>query len=129
MSLNIAMEKLYAEIGGRMRSLRTALKLTQAQIAEMAGIDASFYGQIERGANIPSLKTFLAIASALRIDPANLLPSSTSLAPAYRQTLGKILEELPQDKQRFLLSMGRDMAKELKTSKEPAASTPRSDAE
>lgn len=111
------MEKLYAEIGGRMRDLRTALKLTQAQIAELAGIDASFYGQIERGANIPSLKTFLAIASALKVDPADLLPSSRSLSPAYQKTLGTLLAGLPQDKQRFILSLVRDMAQEFKPSR------------
>jgi transcriptional regulator with XRE-family HTH domain len=115
--LNIAMEKLYVEMGGRMRSLRTALKLTQAQVAEMAGIDASFYGQIERGANIPSLKSFLAIASALNVDPAHLLPASSSISPAYQKTLGRILEELPPDKQRFILSMVKDMAEELRPSK------------
>ncbi|MBI5238922.1 MAG: helix-turn-helix transcriptional regulator [Elusimicrobia bacterium] len=111
------MEKLYAEIGGRMRGLRKALRLTQAQISELAGIDASFYGQIERGANIPSLKTFLAIASALKVDPADLLPSSRSLSPAYHKTLGRLLEELPQEKQRFILGMVKDMAEELKASK------------
>jgi len=42
------MDKFYREIGKRMKSVRMALKMTQAQVAEKACIDPSFYGQIER---------------------------------------------------------------------------------
>lgn len=69
------MDKLYADIGARMRALRKALRLTQSQVAEIACIDASFYGQLERGANVPSLKTFLAVARALNASPSDLLPA------------------------------------------------------
>jgi transcriptional regulator with XRE-family HTH domain len=115
--LNIGMDKLYAEIGGRIRAVRQALKLTQAQVAEQAGIDASFYGQVERGANVPSLRTFLAIAAALRAEPADLLPSrkaSQELDPALPKAMGQIIADLPAGKRHFLLGMLRDLAEELK---------------
>jgi len=111
------MDKLYADIGGRMRSLRQALKLTQAQVAEMAGIDASFYGQLERGANVPSVRTLLAVADALKAEPADLLPSAKDAgraAPPYDKALIQMLEDLPEAKQRFILGMVKDIAGELK---------------
>jgi len=45
--------------------------MTQAQVAEAANIGTSFYGQIERGANTPSLKTLAAVASALKANPSD----------------------------------------------------------
>lgn len=111
------MDKLYAEIGARMRSLRKALKLTQAQAAEAAGIDASFYGQIERGANIPSLKTFLAIAKALKAEPADLLPlkrGAKGAATGYAAVLDKMFSELNPKERDLIFGVACDMAGRLK---------------
>jgi len=111
------MDKLYVEIGARMRALRQALKMTQAQVAEAAGIDFSFYGQIERGANIPSLKTFLAVAQALKAEPADLLPAKKGANRAVF-TCAKMIEKIisglsPQD-QKFLFGAVSDLAGRLK---------------
>lgn len=109
------MDKLFVEIGGRIRELRKALKLTQAEVAEKAGIDSSFYGQIERGANIPSLKTFLAIAAALRAEPGELLPSYKGKSgDATLSAVDSLLGELKPEKRRFVLTMVRDIVAELK---------------
>jgi transcriptional regulator with XRE-family HTH domain len=110
----LAVEKLYREIGERIRALRQALKLTQAEVAEFSGIDASFYGQIERGANIPSLKTLLAIAAALKTSPADLLPPFTKPEHAHARAIDRVLEDLPEDKQRFILGLVKDIAGEIK---------------
>lgn len=67
-------DKLFFEIGSRIRNFRKTLRLTQAHVAEQAGVDASFYGQIERGANVPSIRTLFAIAAALHVDATDLLP-------------------------------------------------------
>ncbi len=117
------MDKLYAEIGGRIRSLRQALKFTQAQVAELAGIDISFYGQIERGANTPSLKTFLAITSALKAAPADLLPPFSKPSQTHSHAIDRVLESLPEAKQRFLLGLVKDIAGEIK--KQPRSLAPR----
>ena len=37
------MDRLYADIGARMRSIRKTLKLTQSEVAAAVGIDPSFY--------------------------------------------------------------------------------------
>src|SRR5258707_15181482 len=101
------MEKVYREIGARIRSLRQTLKMTQAEVAERVGIDASFYGQVERGANIPSLRTLFAVAHVLRVEPASLLPKTgrnPEEDPAA-EALGPLISRLKPEKRRFLMGM------------------------
>lgn len=110
------METLYAEMGGRMRSVRTALRMTQAQVAEAAGIDPSFYGQVERGANIPSLKTFLAIARVLGVEPSFLLADRSRRGTRlYERTIERLVEGLDPKRRRLVLGMVSDMVGRLKT--------------
>ncbi len=114
------MDPLYVEIGRRMRSLRAALKMTQAQVAEAAGIDSSFYGQLERGANVPSLKTLMTVAKALGAEPAALLPSQGTAGKPERLHGGameSLLTDLPAGQQRFLLGVVREIAQELRHAK------------
>ncbi|MEW6227488.1 MAG: helix-turn-helix domain-containing protein [Bacillota bacterium] len=48
----------------RLRTARKAAKLTQAQLARLAGIDRSTYVHIERGDRNPSFKAATGIARA-----------------------------------------------------------------
>src|ERR1700679_2722795 len=101
------MQKAYKEIGSRIRALRQALKLTQAEVAERCGIDPSFYGQIERGTNVPSLRTLFAVAEVLRVEPAYLLPKAghKNADPLMTEALGSLLSRLKPKKRRLLLSV------------------------
>lgn len=107
------MEKVYREIGARIRALRQASRLTQAQVAEKAGLDASFFGQLERGANVPSLRSLYSIAVALAVEPADLLPRLKGPEPrdAALQALDAVLLRLPPQRRRVVLGMVRDIAK------------------
>jgi transcriptional regulator with XRE-family HTH domain len=109
------MKKAYQEIGARIRALRLASKLTQAEVAERCGIDPSFYGQIERGANVPSLRTLFAVAEVLRVEPADLLPKigRGSANVAATDALGAVLSRLKPAKRRFVMDMVRDLASEF----------------
>lgn len=113
----LLMDKIFAEIGARMLDLRKALKLTQSQVAERAGVDPSFYGQIERGKAVPSLKTFIGIASALHADPADLLPPTKlrkRTGTTYDQVIEHIVSDLNPGKRRFVIGMLRDVVGQLK---------------
>jgi len=54
-------------LGSRIREARTEKHYTQQQLAELAGIGQMYLGEIERGAKMPSLKSFVRIIEALDI--------------------------------------------------------------
>lgn len=61
------------KFGAIVRTLREERGLTQDQLAERAGISATYIGFIERGDNVPTLTVILQIASALKVRPPELL--------------------------------------------------------
>ncbi len=115
MSLNTIMKRSHAAIGRRMRSVRQSLGMTQAELAEAAGIDPSFYGQIERGTNVPSLKTFLSVAAALGVDPADLLPRKAARGDRlYEKAIERLVRNLGAKQKKLVLGMVSDMVGRLK---------------
>lgn len=54
-------------IGKTLKAYRKAKGLTQAQLAERTARSTDAISQIERGLNIPSLETLLAVAEALNV--------------------------------------------------------------
>ncbi|MCG2726842.1 MAG: helix-turn-helix domain-containing protein [Elusimicrobia bacterium] len=109
------MDNFYSEIGKRMKSVRTALEMTQAQVAEIAGIDTSFYGQIERGANIPSLKTFVAIAQALKVNFSDLIPQQKKKERLYETAVENLLSELNPKRKALVLGLVKDIVARYKS--------------
>lgn len=59
--------------GIAVRKRREAMKLTQQQLAEMAGVSPRYIGALEAGDNSPSLTAILQLCDALEISPAELL--------------------------------------------------------
>jgi transcriptional regulator with XRE-family HTH domain len=73
------MDKDYAErvqkrFGARMRHFRKAMKpkVTQEALADIAGLDRSYTGKIERGKKNVSLVNINRIADALKVEAAEL---------------------------------------------------------
>lgn len=108
-------DSILREIGSRMRDLRLGLRLTQAEVAEQAGIESSFYGQVERGRNTPSVRTLLAVAAALKVAPAELLPEPGDPPDRrYASAIEGMLAELSERDRRLVLGLVRDLAARLK---------------
>jgi len=63
----------YRGTGRRIRSQRIQQRLTQAAVAEMADISASFVGAIERGEKKMSVETFAKLADCLQVSTEYLL--------------------------------------------------------
>jgi transcriptional regulator with XRE-family HTH domain len=59
-------------IGERIRIARSERCISQRELAEAIGCTASYISTIERGKKVPSLETFIAIATALKV-PADVL--------------------------------------------------------
>ena len=61
-------------LGKAIRARRLALSLTQERVAELSdGIDAVYFGRIERGENNLSVSLLVAVARALSTTPSELL--------------------------------------------------------
>lgn len=68
------MQRIYREIGQKIRTLRNKRKLTQEDLAEMIKMDARSVIAIETGQRNPTLKTLYRICRALKIKSSVLLP-------------------------------------------------------
>jgi transcriptional regulator with XRE-family HTH domain len=66
--------------GERLRELRTERGLTQEQLAEAAGVDRNYIGQIERGERNVALVNIVTIAAALKVQPADLFTAFATVA-------------------------------------------------
>jgi transcriptional regulator with XRE-family HTH domain len=60
------------ELGRRIRAARTALGLSQEDLANESDIDRSYIGGVERGERNLTFKVLCKIAAALRCDVATL---------------------------------------------------------
>lgn len=66
------MNNLAKLIGQRIRNYRTAQKLSQEELGEMAGCHPTYVGQIERGEKNATLESIEKIASALNVSLSQL---------------------------------------------------------
>jgi transcriptional regulator with XRE-family HTH domain len=65
-----------AALGGRLLRLRTAAGLGAGEVADAAGLDRVFYGEVETGAFAPDGLTYLDVlrlADILGVPPAHIL--------------------------------------------------------
>lgn len=71
-------------LGERVREHRQKFALSQDDVANLAGLNVSNYGKIERGLSNPTFHTVLRIASVLGVDPAVLVEGlgQSTLPPA-----------------------------------------------
>jgi transcriptional regulator with XRE-family HTH domain len=60
-------------VGRRVRELRKRRRLTQEQLAKLAGVHEQFVGAIERGRANPTLKALTKLAAALGVSLADLV--------------------------------------------------------
>jgi transcriptional regulator with XRE-family HTH domain len=58
--------------GERLRELRTERGLSQERLAELAGLDRNYIGQIERAERNVALVNIVRIAKALDVEPGEM---------------------------------------------------------
>ncbi|ABZ85330.1 transcriptional regulator, putative [Heliomicrobium modesticaldum Ice1] len=99
--LNVSIPQLMGSltvIATRLRSIREQLGLTQAEVAERAGVSPGLIGQIEQGKVQPSLRTIERVAEAVGVTPCYFLvpqPSLENLLPVLGDDLIRLLGEPP----------------------------------
>lgn len=62
-------------VGSRIRTLRKAAKLSQAELAHLIGTDSPLIGRYERGITLPSIEQLIKLSTALKVSPGELLPN------------------------------------------------------
>lgn len=62
------------KLGKNIRKVRERFGLTQASVAERAGIHVNYYARIERGEENPSFEVLERVAKALRVKSSEILP-------------------------------------------------------
>ncbi|KPI55136.1 hypothetical protein KW94_03800 [Clostridioides difficile] len=87
-------KQLFVDIGKRLKICRNELNLTQDEFAEILGISLTYYGQIERGINAPSLEKIFLLYLKLNIDPTYLITGKLF----YNLNVDEILENCQSDK-------------------------------
>lgn len=66
-------EQLRKELGSKIRKARETAELTQAEVAAKAGINVSYYAEIERGEVNPSVDKLHSILKVLKVKSFNIL--------------------------------------------------------
>lgn len=86
----------YLAMGREVRRLRSARGMSQDELAECAGISASFMGHIERGTRKMSVATLYCICRALNCSADEIMGTGNCPARANAQRLLEMAIEMAQ---------------------------------
>jgi transcriptional regulator with XRE-family HTH domain len=60
-------------VGGRLKTARLELGVSQMDLAYLAGMNVANYGKIERGVGNPTLDSLVRLAGVMGLDPGTLV--------------------------------------------------------
>lgn len=80
-------EQFYGDLGLRLREARKKVGLTQAALAERAGMGRAALVAIERGNQRMAVHQLVALATAVGVEPAMLLPKPGNLPDRVGQAV------------------------------------------
>lgn len=90
-------------IGNKLLAIRKRMGMTQAEVAEAAGLSDRTYADIERGTVNMRTETILRICDVLHITPDEILTEKTDTIVAYQAELWERLNGCnPKDKETAL---------------------------
>lgn len=90
------------EIGLSVRALRRAKGMTQSQLADLVGRTTDAVSQIERGVNMPSLETLIALGDGLSVPVDALL----QISDTRKEGIGRV--DLMREANAILQSLADD---------------------
>lgn len=91
------------EIGNKLLAIRKRTGLTQAEVAEAAGLSSRTYADIERGSVNMRIETVLHICEALHITPDEILTKSNENMTAQQEAILQQLQTCaPKEKETAL---------------------------
>ncbi|MCM1365385.1 MAG: helix-turn-helix domain-containing protein [Faecalibacterium sp.] len=90
------------EIGNRLYAIRKKCGMTQAEVAEAAGLSDRTYADIERGSVNMRTETVLHICDALHITPDEILTEESSLDYKQHELFERLSACNPKNKETAL---------------------------
>ena len=91
------------EVGNKLLAIRKRAGMTQAEVAEVAGLSSRTYADIERGSVNMRVETILHICEALHITPDEILTKSGEEISVHEEELLTRLNACnPKDKETAL---------------------------
>ena len=85
----LLVQLLNMDVGKRIRTLREAKGLSQADIEKRSGLLRSYVSRVENGYTAPSLETLEKLAKALEVEVPRLLFKEPTSPKKFRRTLIK----------------------------------------
>lgn len=89
----------FIAIGNKLYSIRKKTGMTQAQVAEAAGLSDRTYADIERGSVNMRIESFLKICNVLRVTPNEILTEEGDASVDVNGILGKLAARSPKEQQ------------------------------
>lgn len=103
------------KIGAKIRECRKACGLGQSELADKVGISTRYLGDIERGAKIPKLATFIDLLNAMNASADYVLIEELNSAYKLQTSeLEKSLEELEITDRNLALNLLKTIIDNLK---------------
>ena len=92
-------------IGNRLLAARKRLGMTQAEVAERAGISDRTYADIERGGVNMRIETFLRICQTLSVSPDDILTEERASTALQQEELLRQLDRCSPAQQKTALRL------------------------
>ncbi len=83
-------DNLGVRLGHNLRAIRTRQGLSQESLAQLCGLHRTYIGAVERGQRNVTLQTLEKIASALSVDPLDLLQEPERCLPHNPTTVNEL---------------------------------------
>lgn len=105
------------KLGESIKIYRLKAKMTQEELASKIDVSNTYISQLERGIHSPSLEAFIAICSALKIEPSTLLEmhftdkDDVFVVPTKCIELCKITQNLNNDQIESLINIVKNFRK------------------
>lgn len=99
-------------VGYKIKKIRCERNITQAQLAEKAGVSAGLIGQIESGKVEPSIKTLEKIAAALSLSPCFFVSEEDEVSSLIKTMNPNVRKLLTDAKVRSTLELLADCSAE-----------------
>jgi len=117
MKKNVRGDALKSLLSHNIRLFRVDSGLSQAELAEKAGLSAPYLGAVERGDKWPSPATLAEIAYSLGIEPYDLLKPENVSSREVRKIIARLAREITAytgQSVKLLNSVGKESAQKKK---------------